>query len=349
MGGESALTLGPALAGLRGMRAHALFAVAVATLAGCSSSGASSPGGGTTISADETWADGKALEGTITIGAGATVTIAPGATIHAANGAKVIVQGTLKSPGGAPAKITAPKTWGGLAVAAGGNLALLGVDLENADTAVRVQAQAASAHYDQGVINNATLPFQVDAGGKLISDHATVKVSGGTSIVEGDFVATHLDYDANGHDGIQTISDQATLSVEDSTLHGTGGDSDMIASYDGAASIHVAYTTIQHVHCAFHLERVTALDVSFVTAQNDSYGFMMHGSLPNGTKTVKSMNMINESSWGIHEDVMSENGPISVQGCYFASNAGDVSLRPGSPIQVTDNVTTQIANAGPRN
>ena len=125
--------------------------------------------------------------------------------------------------------------------------------------------------------------------------------------------------------------------------------SDFIVSYQGAKNIHVSYTEITKVHCAFHLERVTGLDVSHVTAQSDSFGFMMYGSLNTGTKTIASSNFTGLFGWGIHELDTSINGPISVTGNYFNGNGlGDVHLHTASKIVVTDDATSRILDAAPR-
>jgi hypothetical protein len=336
----------------------ALSILLAAASAACSSSdkpGVNGPTGTGTVepeqkvAADETWADGKLISETVTVEPGITVTVAAGARIKVAEGATINVKGTLKS-GGAAAHIGASgKTWGGIVVEEGGSLALSGVDLESAEVAVEVQAGAKAATYDKAVITNAHVPFQVDAKAKLSMTSAKVLLPTGTSLVEGDFVGSRLDYDSNGNDGIHTMSDDATLSIEDSTMHGARGTADMIASYDGAGTIHVAYTTFTTVHCAFHLLRVTNLDISNVTSEGNIYGFMLHGSVEGGTKTVKNMNIIGSIEWGVHETDDAENATITFTNTYFNGNRnGDLYLRDGTAIAVTGNATERNAAAGPR-
>jgi hypothetical protein len=259
------------------------------------------------------------------------------------------VGGALASAAGGARSLFVSEGWSGIVVASGGSLALDGVDIENARAAIEVQTGAASARYDRGAIRASKAPFTVDAGATLTTAHAAVVAPLGPSHVVGALTASYLDYDANGFDGITTESDDAALSIDDSTLHGIDGITDMIASYTGAASIHVAYTTIEHVHCAFHLERVTSLDVAFVTAQADAYGFMMHGSLSTGTRSIHDSNFTGNLEWGIHEEDTSINGPIDVSGCYFTANGlGDVYTHAQSGIHVSASVTTPIAAARPR-
>jgi hypothetical protein len=337
------------------------FTVALASACSSSGTGESGSHGGPTavtpppadnsspvISADTTWNDGQVISQPTVIDEKSTVTIAAGATIKVVDGVTLTVKGKLKSPVGAKAKITGA-SWIGIVVATGGTLALDGVDIENATAAIDVAAKPASAKYDHGTITGSTAPFVVEPLGVLSTSHATVIGSKGTSHILGAFTASYLDYDANGFDGITAAHDDATVSVEDSKLHGGGGVSDMIVSYTGAANIHVAYTEITKVHCAFHLERVTALDVSYVTAEGDSYGFMMYGSLKDGTKTIANSNFVSNYEWGIHELDDSINGPINVTNCYFNGNGlGDVHVHTSSSIQVTNDATARIANAKPR-
>ena len=343
------------------LRRLALLTLATASLAACSSgaggagaSGAPAPGGSQAgadgaIATDVTWSGDVHLTQAVTIAAGARVTIAPGTTITCDAGVAVTVLGALASAGSGARSLFVSEGWSGIVVAQGGSLALDGVDIENARAAIEVQTGAASARYDRGTIRASKAPFTVDAGATLVTAHSAVFAPLGPSHVLGALTASYLDYDANGFDGITTESDDATLSIEDSTLHGIDGITDMVASYTGAASIHVAYTTIEHVHCAFHLERVTSLDVSFVTAQADAYGFMMHGSLSAGTKSIHDSNFASNLEWGIHEEDASINGAIDVSGCYFSANGlGDVYTHAQSGIHVSASVTTPIDGARPR-
>ncbi len=213
-----------------------------------------------------------------------------------------------------------------------------------------MNAGALAANYDSGTISASVAPFAVQAGAKLTTSHATVKGSLGTSRIQGELDASYLDYDANGQDGITAESDVAVLSIEDSELHGISGQTgDMVVSYLGAQRIHVAYTEIKNVHCAFHIERMIDLDVSYVNATADSYGFMLYGSLDQGTRTVTAMDIDGELEWGIDEEDGDVNGPISITGSYIANNAwGDVHLQTGSNISVTSPAAGAIASAHPR-
>jgi hypothetical protein len=345
------------------MRLTAAIALSFTALMGCSSSdkggttpyaGPSAGGGagddGPVITGDKTWTNGTHITSPVVIDAGTTVTIEPGAIVTCDDGITITVLGQLKSTAGgaAHAKLTGTD-WHGITVGEGGSLALDAVDLENAHTGIEVKAKAAAASFDNGTISGSTIPMLVDAGGKLTTSHATVVASLGTSHVLGELVASYLDYDANGYDGFTTEHDSAVLSIEDSKLHGVGVGADMIASFQGAGRIHVAYTEITRVHCAFHLERVTSLDVDHVTAQGDAFGMMMYGSLKDGTRSIKSSNFTGNFEWGIHETDDAINGPTTVTGCYFTGNGlGDVRVHTGSSIQVASNATAPVPGAKPR-
>jgi hypothetical protein len=332
----------------------------LSVLAGCSSAptGPATSHGATAttevVSSNETWDSSKQLTTSVVIAPHAVVTIAPGATIHAAEGVGVTVRGTLTSAGGAQSAIasdTATTTWLGVLVDTGGTLSLNGVDLTNTSvSAIAVNAGSVSASYDNGTIGASAEPFSVQAGAKLTTSHATVKGALGTTRISGELDASYLDYDANQQDGITAENDNAVLSIEDSELHGVSGQSgDMIVSYLGAGTIHLAYTEIKNVHCAFHIERMTNLDVSYVNATTDSYGFMLYGSLSPGTRKIDSMNIDGELEWGIDEEDGMINGPIAITNVYFGNNAyGDYHLQTGTNISITQKATAPIANAHPR-
>ncbi|MEO6417900.1 MAG: hypothetical protein ABIP39_00735 [Polyangiaceae bacterium] len=308
-------------------------------------------GGPTTMTTgDETWADGKHLDASVSIAAGATVIIAPDATITAASGISITVKGTLKAASAqGHAKITGDG-WDGIIVASGGTLALDGVDLTNALTALNTQASDAAASYDNGTISGSKTPFLVDAGSTLTTAHASVTGTKGETHISGAFTASHLDYDSNGREGLVTLADTAALTVDDSILHGSGPIGDMVVARAGAASIHVGFTEIKNVHCAFHFDAISTFDVDHVNAHDNVYAFMMYGSGNAGSRTVKSSNLTNDSSMGVDES--GTNGMITISDGYWAMNgtgAADNLHKTDSAIVVTNmSTTTPVANAGPR-
>jgi hypothetical protein len=342
------------------------MALAATTLVACSSGGSGTASGGPAgrgtgtsgnpndqsppeVSADTTWGDGHELPTPVVIDVGTTVTIAPGATIHAVQGITITVKGTLKSAPGAGSTITSDTKWTGILVAPGGTLQLDGVALDNAVAPLDVQGGAASASFTNGTIDSANSPFVVESGGKLSVAHVKVTGTKAISHIQGEIDASYLDYDSNGNDGLTAESDQAVISVEDSTMHGAAGTTDMFVSYQGAGRIHVAYTEITNVHCAFHIERIIDLDVSHVTATSDYTGFMLYGTLPNGTRTITQSNLMGNSHTGVEEAADSVNGTITFSDDYIANNAlQDVLTHAESGIQVTSPASAAFPDAHPR-
>jgi hypothetical protein len=304
------------------------------------SSGAGSSSGGMTLGTS-TWADGQTLAASVTISAGATVTIAPGASITVSPGVTITIDGTLTASS-APthAKITGA-SWTGIVVASGGALSLDGVDLVNAGTAIEVAGGAKSAEYDDGTIQAATTPFQIDKGGAFGTKHATVAATAGSSSISGSFTASYLDYDSNGHAGITTLDPTAQLSIEDSKLHGSGPVADFLVSSAGAAKFHVAYTDISNVHCGFHFDTVTEFDVSYSNIDSNAFGFMLYGSGGAGPLSVTYTNLYSNSAYDY--DTEGSNGPISFDHCYTAD-----TTNPGTAVTTTNPQSAMIAGTGPR-
>jgi hypothetical protein len=304
------------------------------------------------MTADETWQTGKSITGTVTIAPNVTVTIAPGAAVTVAANAKIIVQGTLKASSQATqAKLTGT-AWGGIEVGSGGTLSLVGVDLENANTARAIDATNGAAEYDYGTITASTMPFSIAAGGKLTTAHAHVVSSKGSSSVAGSFTATFLSYDSGGNEGISLAAPTAVFSATDSKFFGTGPTSgDMING--SAASITFAYSEITQVHCAFHFNDVTQFSIDHANLHGNSYGFMLYGSGATGTRTVSSSNIFSNAAYGADEGSASTvNGPITFENGYWAMNGAGAAnnlRKTTAAITVTNmSTTTPVANVGPR-
>jgi hypothetical protein len=306
-----------------------------------SGGGAADVSSGGAIMASGTWADGQRLSGNIVIPSGNTVTVAPGAAIAIEAGTTVTVAGTLAGSSASPthAKIAGP-AWTGIVVAPGGVLSLDGVDIAGASTALDVQ-RGAKAEYDDGNIDGAAMPFDVEAGGALTTRSSTVTRTQGSSQIAGAFTASHLDYDAGYNSGIITMDPAATLSVEDSTLHGSGPSGDFLVSQGGAATFHVAYTDISNVHCAFHFDTITSFDISYTSVHQDAYGFMLYGSGGAGPRTVKYSNI--DNSPGLAYDTAGQNGPIVFDHCYVTGNA-----YPGDAVTTASPQTKPVQGTGPR-
>ncbi|HEY3820491.1 MAG TPA: hypothetical protein VGL81_25170 [Polyangiaceae bacterium] len=312
---------------------------------GGSSSGASgstsSGGGGTTISTDTTWADGQMIASSVTIAAGVTVTIAPGAKVTVAAGSTISVAGTLTGTSTATHAQLTGTGWTALSVASGGTLSLTAVDITGAGTALQTLAGAVDAEYDQGTITGAATPFDLAKGTKLGTKNATVTGTLGTSRVAGSLVASYLDYDSNGNEGITTTDPTATESFEDCTLHGSGPVADMVVSATGAASIHIAYTNITNVHCGFHFDTIDAFDVSYSNVETNAYGFMLYGSTGTGTRSVTYSNI--DQNQIAFDTTPGDNGPITFDHDYITG-----TQNPADSVAVTNASTSAVTGTGPR-
>ena len=301
------------------------------------------------MTADETWADGKIVAASVMIMAGATVTIAPGATVTIADGATITVAGTLQGTSAAAhSKLTSATTWGGITVASGGALALSGVDISNATTALHVVTGAASATVATATVTGATTPFNIE-GGKLALTHVSFTGTKGSSSVGGELDAKFMDYDAGSSEGISASNPAAILSIEDSKLHGAGTSSGDMISVSGAASLHIAYTEIHGAHCAFHFNSVVAFDVSYMTIHDNSYGFMLYGSGSTGTRTISMSNIFSNVEWGADEGSASTvNGLITIENGYWALNGPPGAMVSNDIRKATNAITvTAMSSAQP--
>jgi hypothetical protein len=306
-------------------------------------SGSSSGGGdgGVTTLETSSLANGQTLAQSVIIAAGATVTIDPGATVNVGPGVTITVEGTLTASSASPthASLTGA-SWTGIVVAAGGTLALDGVDITGASTPIDVSG---TGEYDDGTITGATEPFAVESSGTLTTKHGTVTGTHGASQIAGSLTASFLDYDNGGNEGIETTAATAQLSVEDSTLHGPGGCSgcDMLIAETGAAKFHVAYTNITGVHCAFHFNTLSEFDVSYTNMDGNAFGFMLYGSGGAGPFTVTYSNLYMNNAYDY--STLGTNSPITFDHDYSV----DPTI-PGDAVTVTNAETTMVAGTGPR-
>ncbi len=334
---------------------YLLVLLATGGALGCSSTSepAGTPpavGSGGTVTSDVTWKDGQHISSAIVIASGVTVTIAPGAQVTVADGASITLQGTLSGASrDKHAKLTGA-AWAGIVVENSGKLALDGVDIENAATAITLNY--ATASYDYGTISGA-IPFAIGTKAKLTASHATVTGAKAPSFISGALVATFLDYDADVFEGLSLNDPAATLSLEDSKIHGKGTiDNDLVAAR-GAASVHVAYTEISMAHCTFHFENVSAFDISFVSLHDSQYGFMLYGSATAGARTITSANIFKNRQHAVDEGgPAAVNGSITISNGYWADNgaAATDNIRQFTPAIKVSNMstTTPITGVGPR-
>lgn len=293
------------------------------------------------ITQSTTWADGTTCDTATTIAQGATLTIAAGAAITCTEACKLVVQGTLTaSSAQTHAKLTG--TWGGIRVEGAGMLALDGVDLVGAMTAID-DASTAAATYDHGIIDLANVPFLVEVGAKLTTSHSFVTGPADKSTIDGAFTASYLDYESNDAHAIWSENPAADVFIEDSKFHGNNpnlGD-DLVNGF-GATRFHVAYTDITGAHCGFHFEAVETLEIDHVTVHGVTNGADLWGSSSTGTKTITNSNFENLT---IGFDEASKNGPMTVTGCYESAKN---NLATQSSITITSPTSQAVPGAGPR-
>jgi hypothetical protein len=323
---------------------------------GSGSSGSGSSSGGTEADAappndanttvgDMTWSNGQMLTSNITIPAGTTVTVAPGAKVDVGAGVTITVAGTLTAAAASDHASLTGASWIGIVVSSGGSLQLDGVDISGASAALAVQGGGV-AEYDDGTIHQSAASFDVAKGGTLGMKHSTLAGAAGTCNVAGSFTADYLTYTAGGSglfDGIVTTDTGAKLSIEDSIFTGPGSNGplhDMLVAQNGAAQFHVAYTNIKSMHCGFHFDDLSELDVSYVNDDSNAYGFMLYGSGGAGPFTVTYSNLYSNGS---DYDTLGSNSPFTFDHDYTADHTN-----PGTFVTTTNPQSAMVSGTGPR-
>jgi hypothetical protein len=244
-----------------------------------------------------------------------TVTIANAAQITVASGVSITVAGTLiATTGSTHAKISGTG-WTGILVAAGGTLTADSLDLSGASMDV-----TGTATYSNGTISAASAPIHVEAGGSLTMNTVTVTGTLAPSSIDGNFTASHLDYDRNGGEGLTIANAASVVKIDNSTFHGADVDTGDFIVTNACASLTMTYTTITGCHCAYHFNGITSFDLENMNLTGDSYGFMMYGSsATSGTRVFKNSNVVSMAAAGISES--GTNGAITVSGVYFDTSS----------------------------
>lgn len=295
----------------------------------------------TTISSDQTWSN-KTLTGNVVIAAGATVDISPGATITCAKGSTITVNGSLTvSAKSNRAKISC-SSWVGLIIANGGSLAAEGLEIENADTAIRTATGNRAATFSYGSVRGTESPFVLEVRSKLSLDHSTF-VATGVSEVLGDLQASYIDYTKGAGEGIITGDDNATMTIADSIFQGSGGTGDFLVSQKGKL-VKVSYTTVKGAHCAFHFDDVGSFEIDHSTSDENAWAAMLYGSRE--PSTISASNFVGLS---MNIDVQNANGDINIAGTHFESSNTTKNKFAGSTMpRVTNNATAKVSGAAPR-
>jgi hypothetical protein len=302
--------------------------------------------------------DGATLTAPLEIPAGTTATIPPGAKIVAAPGVTITVRGVLVVASakthariGTAAPLTdSTQDWGGIVVESGGHLDADGLDLAGAAPALWLKSGSLPSRYDDGTIAGGQVPFQIDKGARLDTAHATVS-AGSSTALSGELHASYLDYEMGGFaGGVITNDASAVFDVTDSTFHAASvGGADFISSY-AAALIHVAYSTVNDAHCAFHFNDVDRFEIDHVTAGARAgsmpgpwvvWGAMLYGS--GAGPNVISNSTFEGTEFALDQQFM--NGPLTITNTY---TKGQNSMNPTWTWAPTDVATAPIADAHPR-
>ena len=304
--------------------------------------------------------DGATLTGPLEIPAGTTATIPPGAKIVAAPGVTITVRGVLVVAsakkhariGTATPPSDSSQEWGGLVVESGGQLQADGLDLEGASQALYLKGGSLASRYDDGTIGDAQVPFQIDKGARLDTTHAAVANAASSSGISGELHASYLDYETTGLSGGLIMNDASSvLDVTDSTFHGASvGGGDYITTY-AAALVHIAYSTVNDAHCAFHFNDVTRFEIDHVSAGLRAgampgpwvvFGAMLYGS---GT----GPNVISNSNFTGTEYAFDwqagANGPLTITNTY---TKGVNTMNATWTWAPADVATLPISDAHPR-
>ena len=253
------------------------------------------------------WNSSTHLQGVVVIPLGETVSVSPKTSISLSAGTKVIVNGALEALAGLTLLGT---SWDGLVINGSANL-------------VRFNESGAQ------------ISFQVNPKGKLVINNGNISGASGASIVEGSFTADHLNYDKGSGGGIDSYSGTGSVSISNSSLHGSGRNTGDFFGMYKVKSISLSNSVMNGSHCAFHILSLQNMSLRNDKIQDNSYGFMMYGSSPLGTKTILNTSITN-NSFGFDEGSSStNNGAITISHSFISGNGQDLALYTGKVKVVT--------------
>ena len=247
------------------------------------------------------WNSSTHLQGVVVIPVGETVSVSPKTSISLSAGTKIIVNGALEAPAGLT---LSGSNWGGIVINGSANL----------------------LHFSE---SGAQISFQVNAKGKLAIKNGNISGISGASIVEGSFTADHLNYDKGSGGGIDSYSGTGSVNISNSSLHGSGRNTGDFFGMYNVKSISLSNSVMNGSHCAFHILSLQNMSLKSDKIQDNSYGFMMYGSTPVGTKTILNTSITN-NSFGFDEGSSStHNGAITISHSFISGNGQDLGLYTG--------------------
>jgi len=251
--------------------------------------------------ASSTWNSATVLKGDVTIPAGQTITVAPNTVIHPAAGTKITVLGTLNADQGLT---LASASWVGLSVV--GKATLTSFNESGAQT-----------------------PFRVGKLGTLTIHGGKISGILGSSDVEGIFIADNMNYNKGDGGGINSSNGTGSITIDRSTLTGSGRSSGDFFGLYNAKSITLTNSEMTGAHCAFHVLGLTNMTLTMDSIHGNAYGFMMYGSSNQGIKTITGTS-ITDNSFGFDEGSAStHNGAIVITSSYIKKNNQDLGLYTG--------------------
>ena len=253
------------------------------------------------------WNSSTHLQGVVVIPVGETVSVSPKTSISLSAGTKIIVNGALEAPAGLTLSGT---SWDGLVINGSANL-------------VRFNESGAQ------------ISFQVNPKGKLVINNGNISGASGASIVEGSFTADHLNYDKGSGGGIDSYSGTGSVSISNSSLHGSGRNTGDFFGMYNIKSISVSNSVMNGSHCAFHILSLQNMSLRNDKIQDNSYGFMMYGSSKLGTKTISNTSITNNSTGFDEGSPSTRNGAITISHSYISGNGKDLALYTGKVKVVT--------------
>lgn len=257
--------------------------------------------------ATTTWDSSTRIEGVVTIGTGQEVTVAPNTVITVKDGAKIIIAGTLIAPAGLVLK---GKSWAGL----------------------EITGLAQLTNFEE---SGARSSFRVAPTGKLELHGAKISGVKGASNVEGILIADHLQYDKGAGAGIQAFSGKGSISIDQSTLTGSGRTSGDFFSFSGLKSISLTNSQMSGAHCAFHVTGVENMVLNNDYIFDNAYGYMMYGSSTVGIRKITQTTITN-NAFGFDEGSAStRNGNITITKSYIKGNGKDLGLYTGK-VKISD-------------
>lgn len=250
------------------------------------------------------WNSKTKITGIVKIPLKSIVTVAPNTKITVGAGGKIIVLGQLLAPAG---------------------LTLVGEDWEG----LEVKGSAVLTNF---VEKGARRSFFVAAGGSLKINGGDISGVEGPSQVDGTFIAKNLRYDKGSGNGITSVLESGSISVDGGEFFGASRGAGDFFALSAGQSLSVTNSSITKTHCAFHITGLKNMTLKNVSIDNNAYGFMMYGSSESGIRSIKDTTITN-NDFGFDEgSTFTKNGTITISNSYIKKNQVDLGLFSGKVV-----------------